>query len=140
MALLDTLDSALMLALYTRTPRAHDPLATLYSSIVLTALTVLVALVIGCFQLLLLILTVAAPRGRFWEGVESVGRRYDVVGGVICVAFVGGGVVGAVGFGAWRRWVERRQGGGGDGDGGGDEGGVGGVGMESVRVEGADKV
>jgi len=148
MALLDTLDSALMLTLYTTTLLAHDALATLYYSIVLTLLTVLVALVIGSVQLLTLVVSVAEPRGRFWDGVEKVGEHYDVVGGVICAAFVLGGVASVVGYGFWRRWVERgRERPGEEGDGMVVwEGGEGGgrveveVEMESVRVGGEDKV
>lgn len=155
MALLDTLDSALMLTLYTTTLLAHDALATLYYSVVLTLLTVLVALVIGTLQLLALVLHVAEPRGRFWDGVERVGEHYDVVGGVICAVFVLGGVVGVVGYGRWRRWVERGRGvrrgevelevGEGAVEGGGGEGGGGGGGrvqmeMEGVRVGGEEKV
>ena len=99
-----------MLTLYTTTPLAHDALATLYYSVVLTALTVLVAGVIGTIQLLTLVLNVAEPHGKFWKGVEKVGERYDVVGGAICGAFVVLGVVSVGGYGWWRRWVERGRG------------------------------
>ena len=80
MCLLDTIDGALMMALYTSTAAAKDPIAVLYYSIVLTVITVLVAVVIGVLQLLSLILNVAEPKGRFWHGVEVAGEHYDVIG------------------------------------------------------------
>lgn len=80
MCLLDTADGALMMTLYTSTALAHDKIAILYYSIVLTVITVIVAVVIGVIQLLNLILHVAEPEGRFWDGVEAVGDRYDIVG------------------------------------------------------------
>ena len=80
MCLLDTLDGALMLTLYTSPSLSKDPIAILYYSIVLTAITVLVALVIGTIQLLTLILNVAGPEGAFWEGVQVAGDNYDKIG------------------------------------------------------------
>ena len=80
MCLLDTIDGALMMALYTSTAFAKDKIAILYYSIVLTVITVLVAVVIGVIQLLSLILNVAEPSGRFWDGVAVAGDHYYVIG------------------------------------------------------------
>ena len=80
MCLLDTIDGALMLALYTSTSLAKDPIAILYYSIVLTVVTVIVAVVIGVIQLLSLILHVAEPTGKFWDGVAIAGDHYDIIG------------------------------------------------------------
>jgi high-affinity nickel-transport protein len=80
MCLLDTTDGALMMVLYTRTTAARDPLVVLYYSVVLTAVTVMVALVIGTLQLLGLIQNVANPSGRFWDGVSNAAKHYDIVG------------------------------------------------------------
>jgi len=80
MCLLDTIDGALMMALYTSTAFAKDQIAILYYSIVLTVITVLVAMVIGIIQLLTLVLNVAEPSGRFWHGVEVAGASFDVIG------------------------------------------------------------
>lgn len=80
MCLLDTTDGALMMTLYTSTALAHDQIAILYYSIVLTVITVVVAVVIGVIQLLNLVLNVAAPEGKFWDGVQAVGDHYDIVG------------------------------------------------------------
>jgi high-affinity nickel-transport protein len=145
MCLVDTIDGALMLALYilpterfasgnvdTATPlmttedecereeeqdiaesqttkRAKDPVAFLYYSIVLTSLTVMVALVIGTIQLLTLILNVASPSGRFWDGVQTAGDHYEVIGGAICGSFVVFGGLAVLCYKPWRRRVERGQ-------------------------------
>ena len=146
MCLIDTIDGALMLALYilpterfaggdvdTATPlmttgenegdreeeqdvgesqtteRAKDPVAFLYYSIVLTSLTVMVALVIGTIQLLTLILNVASPSGRFWDGVQTAGDHYEVIGGAICGSFVVFGGLAVLCYKPWRRRVERAK-------------------------------
>lgn len=80
MCLLDTVDGALMMALYTSTALAKDRIAILYYSIVLTVITVVFAIVIGFIQLLSLILKVAEPSGKFWEGVAVAGDHYDIIG------------------------------------------------------------
>ena len=66
MCLLDTVDGALMMALYTSTTLAKDQIAILYYSIVLTVITVVVAMVIGFIQLLTLIQNVANLTGGLW--------------------------------------------------------------------------
>lgn len=66
MCLLDTVDGALMMVLYTSTALAKDQIAILYYSIVLTVITVVAAMVIGFIQLLSLVQNVAQPSGKFW--------------------------------------------------------------------------
>ncbi|PYH43108.1 NicO-domain-containing protein [Aspergillus saccharolyticus JOP 1030-1] len=61
----------------------RDPIAFLYYSIVLTSLTVIVAIVIGIIQVLTLVLNVAHPTGKFWDGVQVAGDYYDAIGGGI---------------------------------------------------------
>lgn len=80
MCLLDTLDGAMMMSLYTSTRLAKDAIAVLYYQAVLTGLTVVVAVVIGVIQLLSMVQAVANPGGRFWEGVQVAGDNYDVIG------------------------------------------------------------
>ena len=55
MCLLDTVDGALMMALYTSTALAKDQIAILYYSIVLTIITITVAVIIGLVQMLTLV-------------------------------------------------------------------------------------
>lgn len=80
MCLLDTVDGAMMLALYTSTSLASDKIAILYYSIVLTVITVIIAVVIGVIQFLTLILNIAEPTGKFWDGVAVAGEHYDIIG------------------------------------------------------------
>lgn len=90
MCLLDTLDGALMMTLYTSTALAKDQVAILYYSIVLTVITVMVAIVIGLIQLLTLILNVAQPSGRFWDGVAVAGEHFDIIGRFLSIPFLSG--------------------------------------------------
>ncbi|KAI9803298.1 MAG: hypothetical protein M1825_002089 [Sarcosagium campestre] len=114
MCLLDTTDGALMMTLYTSTALARDQIAILYYSIVLTAITVIVALVIGIIQLLSLVLNVAEPSGRFWDGVASAGDHYDIIaffpaiqGGAICASFVVFFAISVLFYRPWRRRIDR---------------------------------
>lgn len=139
MCLLDTIDGALMFSLYIQ-PSANflpsqqtdpttgdstdndsdelpqsrdnhrDPIAFLYYSIVLTTLTVIVAIVIGVIQLLTMILNVTNATGRFWDGVQTAGDYYDVIGGSICGCFIIFGGLSVVLYKPWRRWMARRHG------------------------------
>lgn len=139
MCLLDTTDGALMFSLYiqpsanflppkrdstvsdnaSETPddelpqsrdNHRDPIAFLYYSIVLTTLTVIVAIVIGVIQLLTMILSVTNATGRFWDGVQTAGDYYDVIGGSICGCFIIVGGLSVLLYKPWRRWMARRHG------------------------------
>jgi high-affinity nickel-transport protein len=107
MCLLDTTDGALMMTLYTSTSLAKDTIAILYYSIVLSAITVLVAMVIGMIQLLSVIANYSS--GPFWDGVDSVGDHFDVIGGGICGAFVVFGAASVLIYKPWRRRYDRRS-------------------------------
>lgn len=109
MCLLDTTDGALMLALYTSKAFSRDPVAILYYSIVLTGITVAVSAFIGIVQVLSLVQNVAEPKGRFWDGVEAIGDKFDIIGGCICIVFVLVGVGSIVVYRPWRRQMERRE-------------------------------
>jgi high-affinity nickel-transport protein len=106
MCLLDTTDGALMMTLYTSTSLARDTVAILYYSIVLSAITVLVAMVIGTIQLLSVIANFSS--GPFWDGVDAVGDHYSEIGGAICGAFVIFGGLSVLLYKPWRRRVDRR--------------------------------
>ncbi|KAJ5605551.1 hypothetical protein N7510_008332 [Penicillium lagena] len=140
MCLLDTTDGALMFSLYIQPsanflppkppnttsdatsttsdgeelPQSHDnhrdPIAFLYYSIVLTSLTVMVAIVIGVIQLLTMILNVTHAKGKFWDGVQTAGDYYDVIGGSICGCFIIFGGFSVLLYKPWRRWMTRRHG------------------------------
>lgn len=130
MCLVDTIDGALMMALYTSTSLAKDQIAVLYYSIVLTVVTIIVAMVIGFIQVLSLILNVAEPTGRFWDGVQTAGDNYEVIGecllfhllrfvqlpfnksvsgGSICGSFIVFGGLSVLLYKPWRRRIERHR-------------------------------
>ncbi|KZM18973.1 metal ion binding [Ascochyta rabiei] len=109
MCLLDTTDGALMMSLYTSTQLARDPIAICYYSIVLTVITVIVATIIGTVQFLNLILNVAEPDGKFWDGVEKLGDSWDIVGGAICGAFVVFGGLSVLLYKPWRRRIDKKR-------------------------------
>ena len=89
-----------------RNPR--DPIAFLYYSIVLTFLTVIVAIVVGVLQLLNLIASAAEPKGKFWDGVAVAGEYYDIIGGAICGLFIVFGGLSVLVYPRWRKWVGNR--------------------------------
>lgn len=109
MCLLDTIDGALMMTLYTSTSLARDTVAILYYSIVLTGITILVAVAIGTIQLLSLAAHFEEGT-KFAENVDKIGDHYDVIGGAICGAFVVTGLVSVLVYKPWRRWVEKGRG------------------------------
>ncbi|RAR13036.1 high affinity nickel transport protein nic1 [Stemphylium lycopersici] len=109
MCLLDTTDGALMMTLYTSTQLARDPIAICYYSIVLTVITVIVATIIGTVQFLNLVLNVAEPEGKFWEGVEKLGDAWDIVGGAICGTFIVFGGLSVLLYKPWRRRIDNRR-------------------------------
>ncbi|KAI9902403.1 hypothetical protein N3K66_001755 [Trichothecium roseum] len=109
MCLLDTTDGALMLALYTSKAFSRDKLAILYYSFILTLITVIVSLFIAVVQVLSLVQNVAEPKGRFWDGVETIGDYFDVIGASICGLFFAVGVGSMVAYRPWRRRMDRRR-------------------------------
>ena len=109
MCLVDTTDGALMMTLYTSTAFARDMIAILYYSIVLTAITVVVAICIGVIQLLTLVLNVASPTGKFWNGVAIAGNKFEIIGGSICGAFVVFGCASVLLYKPWRRRVDKQR-------------------------------
>jgi nickel/cobalt transporter (NiCoT) family protein len=135
MCLVDTMDGAMMLAVYVgpiaasgvkgdeaeqenmieagaddaTNERLKDPIMFLYYSIVLTVLTVTVALIIGTIQLLTIALNVTDGHGRFWDGVAAAGDDYEIIGGAICGSFIVVGAASVLCYKPWRRRVEERR-------------------------------
>lgn len=69
----------------------------------------MVAIVIGVIQLLTLVLNAAKPTGKFWDGVQTAGDYYDVIGGSICGCFVVIGGLSVLIYKPWRRWVAKKH-------------------------------
>jgi len=55
-----------------------------------------------------LILNVANPTGKFWDGVSTAGDNFEIIGGAICGAFVFFGVGSVILYRPWRRRYDRR--------------------------------
>ena len=89
--------------------KLNDPIMFLYYSIVLTSLTVMVALIIGTIQLLTMILNVTHATGHFWDGVQTAGDDYEIIGGSICASFVVVGGASVLFYKPWRRRVENTR-------------------------------
>lgn len=128
MCLLDTMDGALMMSLYTSARLASDTIAVLYYQAILTGVTVLVAVVIGVLQFLGMLQGAAELEGGFWDGVQVVTDHYDIIGvylrrkecwslhyanirlgGAVCGSFVVFGILGVVLYKPWRRRVDARR-------------------------------
>lgn len=97
-----------MMALYTSKAFARDHIAILYYSIVLTGITIAVSAFIGIVQLLTLVLNVAEPEGRLWDGVEAIGDNFEIIGGAICGLFLVVGAGSVVVYKPWRRRMDQR--------------------------------
>lgn len=98
------------MSLYTSARLAKDAIAVLYYQCVLTAITVVVAVVIGVIQLLNLIVNVKPDlSGSFWHGVEVAGEHYDIVGGGICGSFLVFGCLSVVLYRPWRRRIDQKR-------------------------------
>jgi high-affinity nickel-transport protein len=83
MCMIDTIDGALMMSLYSSATLARDQIAICYYSITLTGVTVIVAVFIGVVQFLILgaaVISQKESEKSFWKGVEALADRYDIVG------------------------------------------------------------
>jgi high-affinity nickel-transport protein len=75
----------------------------------LTSLSIAIAITIGIIQLLSLVYNVKEPEGAFWDGVQWISDRYDIVGGVICGAFIVIGIGGVIAGKIIRKRRRRRR-------------------------------
>ena len=64
---------------------------------------------IGTIQLQSLVAGVANPSGKFWDGVNTVGDNFDIIGGAICGSFVVFGILSVILYRPWRQRVDRRR-------------------------------
>lgn len=100
----DTIDGALMTLLYAspNSPNGmtRPSMTRLFHSILLTSLSIGIAVTIGVIQLLSLIYNIRSPTGNFWDGVQWLNDHYDIIGGIICGTFliigIGGVIIGKV--------------------------------------------
>ena len=108
---LDTTDGALMTLLYVSPGGGSKgpSMTRLFHSMLLTSLSIGIAVTVGIIQLLSLIYNVKEPEGPFWDGVEWISERYDIVGGVICAALLVVGISGVIAGKIVRKRRRRRR-------------------------------
>jgi nickel/cobalt transporter (NiCoT) family protein len=85
MALIDTADSVLMTGAYGWA--FMKPIRKLYYNLTITAVSVLVALLIGSVEGLGLLADRLALRGAFWEAVAALNDRFSMLGYLIVAIF-----------------------------------------------------
>ena len=86
MALVDTADSVLMIRAYGWA--FVKPIRKLYYNLTITAVSVLVALLVGSVEALGLIADRLALKGAFWEAVVALNSEFGVLGTLIIAVFV----------------------------------------------------
>lgn len=64
---------------------------------------------IGTIQLLSLVAGVSNPSGKFWDGVNTAGDKFDIVDGAIRGLFIVFGSLSAILCRPWRQRIEHRQ-------------------------------
>ena len=74
-------------------PTSSASMSRLFNSILLTSLSIGIAITIGTIQLLSLIYNIRQPEGQFWDGVQWLNDHYDIIGGVICGTFLLLGII-----------------------------------------------
>ncbi len=103
MALVDTADSILMVAAYGWA--FVNPLRKLYYNLTITAVSVLVALIVGGIEALGLVQDRIGNDGAFWQAIEALNRNFGSIGYLIIALFV----VSWVASMAFYRWRGYRQ-------------------------------
>jgi high-affinity nickel-transport protein len=86
MALVDTADSVLMTRAYGWA--FVKPIRKLYYNLTITAVSVLVALLVGSVEALGLIANRLALKGTFWDAVEALNSQFGMLGYLIIALFV----------------------------------------------------
>ncbi len=86
MTLMDTLDSILMTGAYGWA--FARPIRKLYYNMTLTAVSVVVALLVGGVEALGLVADRLQPTGAFWDGVALLNRNFGAIGFVIVGVFM----------------------------------------------------
>jgi nickel/cobalt transporter (NiCoT) family protein len=94
MSLIDTTDGILMLGAYGWA--FVKPIRKLYYNMTITAVSVLVALVIGGIEALGLIGDQLALKGTFWDAIEALNDNFGTLGYVIIAIFAVSWIVSAV--------------------------------------------
>ena len=87
MALIDTADSVLMTGAYGWA--FVKPIRKLYYNLIITAVSVVIALLVGSIEVLGLVADRLALKGVFWDGVAALNDSFGVLGYLIVAIFAG---------------------------------------------------
>lgn len=105
MSLIDTTDNILMLGAYGWA--FVKPIRKLYYNMTITAVSVMVALVVGGIEALGLVGSRFRLTGRFWNGVALLNENFGTLGYFI-VALFAVSWIGSIAFYKWRRFDEMK--------------------------------
>ena len=94
MSLVDTTDSVLMLGAYGWA--FVKPLRKLYYNMTITAVSVIVALLVGGIETLGLVADRLRLQGGFWGMIQSLNRNFGIIGYLIIGVFIASWVVSAI--------------------------------------------
>ncbi|MGI8548626.1 MAG: HoxN/HupN/NixA family nickel/cobalt transporter [Gemmatimonadaceae bacterium] len=94
MSLVDTTDSVLMLGAYGWA--FTKPIRKLYYNLTITAISVVVATLVGGIESLALVSDKLALRGRFWDGISTLASNFGRLGYLILGIFAASWVIAAV--------------------------------------------
>jgi nickel/cobalt transporter (NiCoT) family protein len=94
MSLVDTTDSVLMLGAYGWA--FVKPLRKLYYNMTITAVSVIVALLVGGIETLGLVADKLRLRGAFWDLIQSLNRNFGIIGYLIIGVFIASWIVSAI--------------------------------------------
>ena len=103
MALIDTLDSTLMLGAYGWA--FIKPIRKLYYNITITSVSVLIALLVGTIEGLGLLVDKLELRGGFWDLVGQLNDNFGIIGYLIIVVFILSWLVSAAIY-RWQKFEE----------------------------------
>jgi len=94
MSLVDTTDSILMLGAYGW--HFVKPLRKLYYNMTITAVSVIIALMVGGIEALGLLADKLRLQGAFWDMIQSLNRNFGTIGYLIIGIFIASWIVSAI--------------------------------------------
>ncbi len=94
MSLIDTLDSILMLGAYSWS--LVNPLRKLHYNVIVTGISVFVALAVGGAEVLALLRSHYSLSGRFWSGVAAVSDNFGMIGYLMIAVLALSWIVGSL--------------------------------------------
>ncbi|TLD19908.1 hypothetical protein PspLS_09612 [Pyricularia sp. CBS 133598] len=103
MCLVDSVDSAVFMTLYTSRAFERSVTSILNYSIVMTAVTIFASTFVCAFECLALARTISKPQpgNAFWDGVTAIEDNFAILGGGICALIILMGVMTIFFYRSW---------------------------------------